>query len=130
MITPYSKWLKGDYCAAEEVQKCIADTCNQCGIGHIYEHIEWCFSSRFKTTLGQAEAWLDKEDGRKRWSIKLASRLWMEMSPAERKNTIVHEVCHLAAMHLYTELDDDHGPEWQALMRKCNEDPFMVSYVD
>jgi len=67
-----------------------------------------------------------------KWLLRYSSKFWPTLSDAERRNTIIHEVCHLAVERLYGHcakpkegeiLVLDHGSQWQSLMTKCGEAP-------
>ena len=121
------------YCKREEIDALHRHTCRRLGIEGIYPDIRWSFNSRFRAILGQAEYWCD-ESGKMRWKIQYASKYWIPMGVEARRNTIVHEICHLAVEKLYghcarpkdgEERVLDHGEQWQELMLKCGEEPFL-----
>jgi len=130
---PHAQWLVGKYSTTDEIQALTKETCETCGIMDIYPDIEWKFEKRFKTTLGEASYWADSE-GKNYWLIKYSSLMWLPLGDTGRKNTVVHEVCHLAVERLYGHCSRpkkgqervlDHGKHWQDLMKKCGEDPFL-----
>jgi hypothetical protein len=58
----------------------------------------------------------------------------MAIGASGRRNTIIHEVCHLAVEKIYGHKKKvpkgeipvlDHGEQWQDLMWKCGEHPFL-----
>lgn len=57
--------------------------------------------------------------------IELSAPLWSRATPAQRRQTIVHEVCHLVAG-----LGHGHGPCWRAAMRHCGLVPLRYHSVD
>jgi hypothetical protein len=127
------KWIPGHakYCSIKDVDSLHLATCKKLGIIDVYENLQWRFEPRFRCIYGQAEYWGEK--GKMEWLIRYASKYWMLLSENERRNIIVHEICHLAVESLYghcgrpkkgEELVADHGSHWQKLMIKCGEDPY------
>jgi len=132
---PYLKWMTGPYCTSVEIEALMRQTCKTCGISDIFSEIAWRFEKRFTVTLGQAEYWTDS-CGKNHWLIRYAAGMWIPIGVEARKNTIVHEVCHLAVERLYghcwkpkpgQERVTDHGKHFRMLMKKCGEDPDMLT---
>jgi hypothetical protein len=127
--SPYSIWFPDEakYCNKKDINLLHLDTCKNLDIYDVYLKLIWKFEPAFRCTLGQAE-WDD--DGN--WWIRYASRFWLPLGELGRRNTIVHEVCHLAVERLYGHCSRpkagqervlDHGIHWRNLMEKCGEDP-------
>lgn len=74
------------------------------------------FNSRFTSRMGDAN-W---HEG----LIRLSAPLWPYASFQERKETVVHETCHIACHYLFNRLTDSskwakaHGPEWRWCMEQ------------
>jgi hypothetical protein len=121
------------YCKKEEIDSLHRHTCRKLGIENIYNELRWNFNDRLRAVLGQAEFWEDEAD-KKQWKIQYATKYWIPMGIAARRNIIVHEVCHLAVEKKYghcakpkqgeTQVKD-HGWQWQKLMHRCGEEPFL-----
>jgi predicted SprT family Zn-dependent metalloprotease len=127
---PYKHWLRGSFTSARDIQKVVKETAIRCKVKDIYPEITWGFSNRLVASVGIAQWWVD-DYGNKYWDMRFASQLWMGMEPDDRKNTIVHEVCHLAIQRLHdhsTPGIKTHGDEWRELMLVCGEDPDKSSY--
>ncbi len=126
---PYLKWMTGPYCKSSDIEDLMRETCKTCSID-IFQEIVWYFEKRFTSTVGLAEYWTDSK-GNQHWRIRYAAGMWIPMGSEARKNTIVHEVCHLAVEKLYGHgwkegvRVTDHGKHWRELMIKCGEDPDM-----
>lgn len=99
----------------------------------VYDELVWRFNDRLRAVYGQAEYWRD-ENKKMNWKIQYATKYWIPMGVDARRNIIIHEVCHLAVEKLYghcarprkgEEAVLDHGEQWQELMLRCGEDPFL-----
>lgn len=126
------------YCSRGEIAQLHKETCQLLGIERLYPKILWSFSMHMRNAVGEACWWFDDLD-KKQWRIQYCTKSWIALGAAGRRNTIVHEICHLAVEKIYghnarrrkdQECVTDHGKHWQDLMEKCGEDPFMdVEYV-
>ena len=95
--------------SADEITSLIADTLRrvECmGMGPV----RWDWSSRFTSRMGDANLETNV--------IRFSRPLWPNASVAERRETVVHEACHLATQELFDDAawDRDHGPEWRQVM--------------
>ena len=131
--TPYSQWFPShaQLCNRKEIDDEHLKCCNILNIPDVYTNLEWKFETKFRCTEGQAE-W-DEEQYPGKWFIRYSTKCWIPMGLAGRKNTIVHEICHLAVEKLYGHgniVDNrrvtTHGTHWEQLMRKCGEDPLFT----
>jgi SprT-like family len=134
---PFAKFLpeNSPYCSKHHIDNLHRETCKILDISDIYPEILWSFSKYFRDTLGEASYWIDDTTKKMQWRIKYCSKSWIAIGKAGRRNTIVHEICHLAVEKLYghkarpkkgEERVEDHGEHWQNLMNRCKEDPFLV----
>lgn len=121
----------------EEIDRWHAHYCRLAKIPELFPLIEWEFSKRLRSAVGVAEYWED--GGEMHWTIKYSSNHWLQMTPEARRNTIAHEICHLAVEKLYghcarpkdgREPVLDHGRHWRELMAICGEDPDMPAGLD
>ena len=130
---PYLKWMPGvaNYCDDKSINLYHRELCEKLDIFDVYLGLIWRFEKNFRRILGQAEYWTD-DAGKKCWRIRYATKFWLPMGEAGRRNTIAHEICHLAVERLYghcarpgpgQEKVLDHGSHWRDLMFKCGEDP-------
>lgn len=97
------------------IRKIIEETCNTLGLPELNPKIVVQWNDRLTRTAGKA--WPNKN------LIELSPVLLARTSEADQKNTVVHEVCHLAAPILYNRKVAWHGKEWQSLMLRCGELP-------
>lgn len=94
------------------------------GYPELFEHLRIEWNSRFSARMGDAR-YRSMRDCR----IRLSEPLWPRASEEKRRNTVIHEICHIVVAHEYSFValsklrPKPHGPEWQAKMRACGEDP-------
>ncbi len=55
--------------------------------------------------------------------IRLSPLIWERASDTERRETIIHEACHIVAFHLYGTEIKPHGIEWRQAMANCEVEP-------
>ena len=76
------------------------------------QEVTWSWNRRLTSTLGRAY-------GRGK-RIELSKPIWPVTDPEMRRETIVHEVCHVAAYLLFGgDLSNSHGWEWVMMMERC-----------
>lgn len=78
------------------------------------------FNRRLKTTAGRAFY--------KKGLVELNPRLWERMSEEERRNTLFHEIAHIAAYLIHGETG--HGYHWKKLMLDAGENPSVYHNFD
>jgi SprT protein len=62
--------------------------------------------------------------------IRLSIPLWPRASSQDRRETVVHEACHLIVWHKFDQLVAPHGSEWKAAMKNCGVQPVRTHDVD
>ncbi len=55
--------------------------------------------------------------------IRLSPRIWERATETERRETIIHETCHVVAFHLHGIEIKPHGAEWKEAMANCGVEP-------
>jgi predicted SprT family Zn-dependent metalloprotease len=58
--------------------------------------------------------------------IEIQKSLWDDAHEHEKRNIIIHEVCHVIVYCKYGVMD--HGPEWRIAMRETGEIPY-TNYI-
>jgi hypothetical protein len=120
------------FCTRKEIDSLHRYTCEFLEIIDIYPEVLWSFTDKMRTNLAEASYWTDP-DGKPQWRVVYDTKKWIAMGKEGRKNTIIHEVCHLAVEKLYGHrgkpegdkpVVTDHGEHWQELMTRCGEEPF------
>lgn len=109
--------------SVHEINEILEDAARATGTFDRLTSINWEWSTRFTSTMGDAE-YLGR-------AIRLSHQLWPNATPKQRKHTIVHEFCHLAnyAIHGRVILGNPHGWRWKQLMREAGEKPLRTHRV-
>lgn len=55
--------------------------------------------------------------------IRISPLIWERASETERRETIIHEACHIVAFHLHGTAIKPHGVEWRQAMANCEVEP-------
>lgn len=87
--------------------------------------VEW--NRRFTRRLGDA-AYSPINYGAR---IRLSIPLWPRASEADRRETVIHEACHIIAVYKFGGyVVVPHGPEWKEAMKNCGVEPLRTHAVD
>jgi SprT protein len=86
--------------------------------------IEW--NSRF--TRRMADAFYCPATYRAR--IRLSIPLWPRASEEQRRETIIHEVCHCVVWYKHGLLVLAHGGQWKQAMLRCGLEPVRCHSID
>ena len=106
-----------------EIDKELAKTAEADGIAPAVCTLEW--SARFTRRMGDALV-IDHELRQGR--VRLSKPLWIRATPAERRQTMIHEIAHI-----YAELEQraaGHGPVWKRYMHMFGVLPKRCHGVD
>ena len=84
------------------------------------------FNNRFTSRGGDALYRLRKG------KIRLSGVLWADATQQQRRQTVIHEACHIVQRYLYTDRSTcpAHGIVWQRLMRRCGVEPKRCHDMD
>ncbi len=58
-----------------------------------------------------------------RGRIRISPMIWERATLVQRRETIIHEACHIVAFHLHGKEIRPHGIEWQQAMENCGVEP-------
>ena len=95
-------------------------------LGHDFD-VKIEFNYRYTRVLGRA---IYRCKG-KPSQILLSAKLWPRATEKQRRETVIHEACHLVAYHEANgKKIRPHGLEWQSLMLKCGVRPERCHTVD
>lgn len=86
--------------------------------------IEW--NNRFITRLADGALFVNPLRGR----IRIGTKYWERASDSQKRQTIIHEACHIVAFHQHGLDIKPHGHEWKHAMRKCGVDPEVTTDFD
>ncbi len=99
-----------------------------CDCNHVPElaqviTVEW--NRRFTRRLG--DALYDPRSFRAR--IRLSGPLWERASEQDRRETVIHEACHVIVAYKFGSVHP-HGQKWRKAMRNCGVEPIRGHNVD
>ena len=86
--------------------------------------VEW--NPRFTRRLGDA----GYSPTTFRARIRLSIPLWPRSTEEDRKETVIHEACHLIAFYKHRVVTAPHGTEWKEAMKNCGIEPLRLHTVD
>jgi predicted SprT family Zn-dependent metalloprotease len=98
----------------DTIRELIEGACRACGVPELSGKIRVTWSGRFIARMGDAR-W-DKRRGL--GLIRLSRPLWPKASDEERRETVIHEACHVIADHRFGG-KQGHGPRWRQMMALC-----------
>ena len=107
----------------DKIHGVIVDCCKTCDCIEIVDDFIPSFNGRYTSRMGHYRG---KRFGTK--FLTFSEKLWPKATTDERRNTIVHEVCHGISHYLYDVVD--HGGRWSQLMVRCGEKPTRTHHVD
>ncbi|GLC47257.1 hypothetical protein PLESTB_001835700 [Pleodorina starrii] len=95
--------------------------------GRLPSDLPLVWNSRLTSTAGQVVAQRELPGSTRRVPAKLELSPRLIDSPDKLRNTLSHEMCHVAAWHISHEYDRPHGPAWESWAR-CfmRYDPSLV----
>lgn len=82
--------------------------------------VEW--NDRFTARMGDANY--------SKMRMRLSTPLFIRAFAEEQENTVVHEMCHIIALHKFGRGIKSHGGEWQACMIIAGYEPTRCHDVD
>jgi SprT protein len=56
--------------------------------------------------------------------------IWERATLEQRRETIIHEACHIVAYHLHGLAIKPHGTEWKLAIAKCGIEPVVTHNID
>jgi len=122
--------ISKEWATPPEIEYLHAELITSLDLEDIRDLLTWRFNKRFTAIYGLAE--YPSADGSGVWRLQYASKYWLSLAGAERKNLITHEMCHLAVeKHVgYDRVVDSkkvtaHGSHWKSFMEMLGEDPHM-----
>lgn len=62
--------------------------------------------------------------------IRISPRIWERATETERRETIIHEACHIVVFHLHGIEIKPHGIEWRQAMVNCGVEPVRCHDVN
>ena len=106
----------------DKITEWMKFACDCVGFAGFDRQIAVFWSKLFTRTIGVADWGLRV--------IRLSVSLWKQMTTEQRRETIIHEVCHILCGNILCSVEkESHGPNWQAFMRKCGLKPSRTIMV-
>ncbi|HKI31744.1 MAG TPA: SprT family zinc-dependent metalloprotease [Gemmataceae bacterium] len=99
---------------SDPIRELIDAACRTCGVPELSGRIRLTWSGRFTARMGDAR-W-DKVRGA--GLIRLSRPLWPKASDEERRETVIHETCHVIADYRFGG-KQGHGLAWRQMMALC-----------
>lgn len=91
-------------------------------LGHSDLSVRIEFNKRFTSKMGDA-CYRSPVGPR----VRLSAPMWPLIATAERRDTVIHEICHIVVRHealaSCVRGVKAHGPEWKSKMRACGLEP-------
>ena len=84
------------------------------------------FNPRFRRRMGDACYSVYSYRAR----IRLSTPLWARASTEDRRETVIHETCHVIVKYRFDPFVPDHGVQWQTAMRNCGVEPLRFHRID
>jgi predicted SprT family Zn-dependent metalloprotease len=100
-----------------KVRECVEAIEQQTGKKLVVPTVVW--SNKMSRSWGKA-SFIDKTDGRREYIITLSAKVFNAETNALR-NTVAHEVAHIADLQLYKNWG--HGPTWAMIMSRMLNQP-------
>lgn len=107
------------------IRQWIDFACEQNGVRQLSDSIMVEWNSRFTRRLGDAVYFRSTGLGR----IRLSIPLWPRASDQDRRETVIHEACHVIVGYKFCNAPH-HGAEWKAAMRACGIKPSRTHEID
>lgn len=102
----------------EKIYDWIKECCIKNRMEHLASEISVKFNNRLIKTWGRA--WCSSN------SIELSTLLWLAGSETDKRDTVIHETCHIIVHHKYGSDLDSHGKEWELCMIMSGLDPKLA----
>jgi SprT protein len=106
----------------EEIISWIEFTCTKNGVPELAKDILFHFRSRLTRCLGRA---LPRNK-----VIELSTPLWARATHEERRQVVIHEVCHIIADNKHGFGIKAHGPEWKRCMALAGAPADRLHQID
>lgn len=58
-----------------------------------------------------------------RGRIRISPMIWERATAEQRRETVIHEACHIVAYHVHGLDIKPHGVEWKSAIKKCGVEP-------
>lgn len=111
---------------AEQIHDWIGFACDQNGVSYLACHIRVRWNRRFTRRFADASYRTCPLRGR----IRISPMIWARATPEQRRETVIHEACHVVSYHQHGPTIKPHGMEWRQAMLACNVEPVATHNID
>jgi SprT protein len=108
------------------IREWIRFACDSNGVSELAQVIVVEWNPRFTRRLGDA----GYRPTTYRARIRLSIPLWPRTSERDRRETVIHEACHIIIGYRFGFVAAPHGSEWRLAMRNCGVKPLRLHSVD
>jgi SprT protein len=109
----------------QHIREWIRFACERNGVSELAQVILVEWNPRFTRRLGDAAY----SSTTFRARIRLSLPLWPRTSEKDRRETVIHETCHIIVGYRFA-FAAPHGSEWKEAMRNCGVKPLRTHEVD
>lgn len=109
-----------------QIREWIDFALDQNDVGYLSSMIRVRWNERFVKKFADAGYGRNPPRG----IIRIGARIWERATEEERRDTIIHETCHIAAFHQFGIEIKPHGAEWKTAMEKCGVEPVRCHDVN
>ena len=109
----------------EQIRSWIRFACEVNGVPELAEMIVVEWNNRFTRKLADAL----HSPSRNLARIRLSIPLWPRATEQQRRDTVIHETCHVIVFRQYPTARS-HGSEWKEAMLNCGVEPVPSHSVD
>lgn len=104
---------------SERIREWIDFALDRNNVGYLSSMIRVRWNKRFTRKFADAAYGTCPPRGR----IRISPMIWERATPEQRRETIIHETCHVVAYHLHGLAIKPHGVEWRQAMDNCGVEP-------
>jgi SprT protein len=109
----------------QQIREWVRYACECNGVPELSPIIKVEWNTRFTRRMGDGMFSPSKMMGR----IRLSVPLWGRASEQDRRESVIHEACHVIVF--YNDRNAaSHGAEWREAMKRCGVDPQRTHTVD
>lgn len=111
--------------SALQIHEWIGEALDRNEVGYLSNLIRVHFNNRFVRRFADAQFRTNPIRG----IIRVSPLIWERASEFDRRETIIHEACHIVAFHLHGNEIKPHGMEWKQAMANCGVEPIRCHTI-
>lgn len=110
----------------QQIREWIDFALNRNDVEYLSSMIQVQWNKKFTLKFADAGYGVCPPRGR----IRISPMIWERATPEQRRETIIHEACHIVAFHLNGLDIKPHGVEWRQAMANCGVEPEVTHKID